>query len=63
MMASNAPVAEKIRLLEPSEDIFFKGYSPSSIRAIVSRVRDEFSGKRTYHTKALDNGVMVWRLG
>jgi hypothetical protein len=61
-MEQKSSIIDLIRALEPSEAHCFRGKSPESIRAIVSRVRVEFRRKRRYHTETVNGGVRVWRL-
>ena len=55
-------IAESIRALEPEQSILVKDGNNNSIKAIVSRLRKQFKGKRRFASAKETTGVRVWRL-
>lgn len=57
-----AGIAEKLRLLEAGHTIIFENGSATSVRSILTRIRQEFDSERIFTSKKMKHGVQVWRL-
>lgn len=47
--------------LEPGDSFFVKDLTTSGIWNEISRVKTQFSDKRSFAVRAVDGGVRVWR--
>lgn len=57
-------IAETLRALKKGESYLFDFTTPGAVQSVVTRVKQEFNGKRQFTTK-LDEAtgyVRVWRL-
>ena len=50
-----------LRQLKKGESLFFEGANPSSVQAIVTRIKKEYEGDREYTSEWQGTGIRVWR--
>jgi hypothetical protein len=55
-------ISANLRQLKRGESLFFAGASPSSVQAIITRIKKEFEGAREYTSEWQSTGIRVWRL-
>lgn len=55
-------ITASIRALKKGEALFIKGGKPTSIRSLLTRLREEFGDDRAFLSKKQNGGVRVWRL-
>ena len=54
-------ISARLRSLERGESWLFEGGNPSSIQAIMTRVKNQFGGSRMFTSEWQGTGLRVWR--